>query len=450
MMLLWGILTFVLLIKILVSSVAIAVNLRYLAGRKIPFSDSNGGNDSGVRINILIPLLREQAVLPSLFERMQRVLTQFPQAYVYFVTTERELIESSSYGNCHNTGAMLDELIASSPLKSVRISRLHFPKYNEVVAEQLNFALSMIPPQGDRKREYVAVYNADSVLGLEGFEAILERAKSGSLVSQQSSLFLWNVPLLFERGAFFTANHGLYQSCWTLQHELTRYMFSRKFFPLLPKWLEEHSLAHCVGHGLLIRQDVLEGVGGFPVCRFGLEDLALGFVLKVNGFHIDPISELENSETPSTPMVLWRQLAGWFLGTVGYLLYWREIHKDARKLHRTRLVAGTALGVWDSLKWLLKGPLILFYLSLSILNHSSLLSVSLLFVYFYGPLFTLFWLWSRLPEDVFPRSRPLHLWRAALTYWLVPIARSGPAWLGLWWAVKIAVGRPFSRPKTER
>jgi hypothetical protein len=347
---------------------------------------------------------------------------------------------------------LLEHLIEHCSIARDRVVHVHYPLHNRVVAEQLKIALTNIGKQHDgvQRREYVLVYNADSIVDPRAFRYFIDYAKQGVAVCQQSSLFLWNVPKLLSSKADYTANHGLYQSCWTIHHELSRYTFSRTFLPWLPKWLAEHSLVHCVGHGLLIRADVLAEVGGFPVLNLGLEDLALGLTLKVHGYHVEPFPILENAETPARASIVWNQLARWFLGTAGYLVYWKIVPRDVRIRHWDRVVAVTVLGIMDALKWLFKGPVIVVYLYLGLVNRCFFISAGLLAIYFYLPLVSLYWLWHRLSVEYFPRPAKWDLARATMSYWVIPISRSGPAWLGLVWALGMCVGFNRAMQKTER
>lgn len=446
---LWLTLTLLLAVKLMVTVLALLTNVRFVLrgsqGHRLRASGS-------VRLNVLIPLLREHAVLPALFERLTRAIEIYPDIRLYFVTTEREALERAQYPNDPDTGLLLEDLRSQYAGPRERIVHFHYPGQNRVVAEQLNFAVAEMTKGhfADDCTNYIAVYNADSVIEPAGFQQLLDHARTGAPVGQQSSFFLWNVPELLKSGHDYSANHGIYQSCWTLHHELTRYMFCRHFLPCLPKWVEQHSLVHCVGHGLIIRADVLDEMGGFPTFLFGLEDLGLGFLLKVHGYHVYPIPNLENAETPGNARTLWRQLPGWFLGTAGYLVYWRALRPEILKRYWTRVAALTLLGLLDSLKWLLKGPVILLYLWSGWVTNHLMLSTLLYLVYFYMPFCTLMWLWSKLPPEAFPRANRWLLCRAALSYFLVPILRSGPAWLGVWWGFKIATGQHFVRPKTER
>ena len=122
--------------------------------------------------------------------------------------------------------------------------------------------------------------------------------------------------------------------------------------------LQDYSLVHCVGHGLLIRLDVIHRCGGWPAPLIGGEDLGLGFILKAMGYHVVPLPVLENAETPDTLRQLINQKAVWFLGTLGYGGYWRYIPTRPVGSRQFQVIGLTAQGLLDMANWLLAGPLI--------------------------------------------------------------------------------------------
>jgi hypothetical protein len=181
--------------------------------------------------------------------------------------------------------------------------------------------------------------------------------------------------------------------------------------------------------------DILESVGRFPVLPFGGEDLALGFALTLSGYHVLPIPVLENAETPETALGLWKQLAGWYLGTLGYFVFWRHLPSDSCRKRIRHVIAISLLGLLDSLKWLLKGPIIIAYFFLACLTNHLFAAIVLYLTYFYVPYGFLLRVWFRLPATLFPRIAFSKLAIVTALSWLVPIVRSGPPWLGLFWGL---------------
>ncbi len=451
----WLCLTIILSAKIVLALLQLTVNIRFLLDKNTKRAQDSRTSQTApppVILYLFLPLLREQSILDELFVRFTRGVEQFDELRVVFITTEREIIDNRGQVEGTTIGG-LKTLIEQYQGSKERIIHLHYPHYNHVVAEQLNYGLThinKIAKESDAKA-YIAIYNADSVVENSTFDLLLKTAKANVGVAQQSSLFLWNVPKLLSDRKYLLTGFGLYQSCWTLQHELTRYIFCRKHLPWLPTLIERHSLVHCVMHGLLIELGLLNKARGFPKINIGAEDLALGFILKVQGHHVYPLGILENAETPNQLKTLVNQLAGWFLGVLGYFVFWWFVPGEARKAHRLPLLTITAIGIFDALKWLFKGPLVLLYLALSIYVGFFILSFSLYVVYIYTALLAVLWLWyTKLPDQSFPKPPQAALIVSILVFITIPIVRSIPAFLGCWWGLKNALGQSFLKPKTER
>jgi hypothetical protein len=449
----WLILFILLLLTTIRVLVAFALSLLFLSRRIRPSISASLSEpiNGQVSLYLVVPLLREQKVIKELFRRFTLAIEMFPEATLVLVTTQREIVEASDYPARSTTIEMIEDLITNYRGPKEQVQHIHYPEFNQVVAEQLNYAFQQLaalpgPPLSQR---YVAVYNADSIIDLRTVQLLLASTELRAAVTQQSSLFLWNVPELLSARKYHVAGYGLYQSCWTLVHEIPRFLCSRRYLRWLPTWIERNSLVHCVGHGVLLRLDVVRAVNGIPVSQIGGEDLALGFVLKMHGYNVEPITMLENAETPHTYITVLKQLAGWFLGTVGYLVYWKNVPASVRRSRRITLSLLTALGVWDAIKWLFKGPILVTTIILGYLSGHFVLTVMLFLAYVYFPIVILVMFWRRLNTELFPQPS-VAIIPALLVYPLVPIMRSIPAFLGAWWACRIVLGKPFLKPKTER
>ena len=449
----WLTLTALLLFKICLAVVQISFSLNFILKNQSDFNRTTSAINESENLSffIVIPLLREQKIINQLYQRFVGLIKDSKEVSLVFITTEREIIENDNNEE-GTTIEFLKELIKSSSEKvQNKIIHLHYPENNTVVAEQLNYAFEFINARKEQNNTaFALIYNADSVIEDTSVVEMIKKAHENVDIVQQSSLFLWNTPRLLNEHKFLLTCFALYQSSWTLQHELSRYLFSKKRLQFLPKRIEENSLIHCVTHGLLIKPSLLANAGGFPVTRFGGEDLALGFVLKVMGYHIEPLTSLENTEIPNSYKVLFKQLAGWYLGTLGYFVFWNFVPANVIRERFFSLFTVTLLGIYDSMKWLFKGFLILSYIILGFITGYLGLSVILYLLYFYTSLVGVIWLWYKLPDQIFPKPSKKALFASFLFYWLVPILRSMPAFLGLYWGIKNALGYSFIKPKTER
>ena len=100
--------------------------------------------------------------------------------------------------------------------------------------------------------------------------------------------------------SFVMKGFALYQSNFEIKYGLVN---SLTFSNLL--------YTYVVGHGLYIRLDVLEKIGGFDN-KFWCEDIYMSSIIRNRNIKITPILNLENMETPKNVSVLIKQNANWF------------------------------------------------------------------------------------------------------------------------------------------
>lgn len=426
---------------------AAVVSLFFLFKKRT--TEPSGDQADEVTIVILIPLLREQATSPHLIRMLANHLEHFSELRVVFVTTEREQVEVSRGEK--TTMEVIQLLLHEYPQCKNKIFHLHFPRINKVIAEQLNYGLNFIKnrPEWPASNTYVMLLNADSIVASEAFAEVINLAKQGVPVIQQSSLFLSNVPMLLRAGAIIEAAHGVYQSCWTLAHEIPRYLAARCFHWWRMPQGSALIIAHCVGHGLTIKISALDSIGSFYENGFGGEDLAFGVALQMKGTPITPGKILENAQTPIRFCDLEKQLSAWFLATTGYVAF----AKYALQASPTRLWAArwqALLGLVDAMRWLVKGPLILWMFYEAIVNHALLWMTGVYLLYCYGPLIVLIILWQKLPRNLFPKPPVSDIVKLIFVYPIIPIIRSLPAFFGVIIRCSMALGRPYVRPRTDK
>ena len=176
---------------------------------------------------------------------------------------------------------------------------------------------------------------------------------------------------------------SIYQSRWTLQHEIPRYIRSvRKATFLNIRGLT--SFAHCVGHGLLMRTDIFNSVGYFPSPRIGLEDSGLGFVLKSKKIPIAPFPMLESAEAPSNIISLAMQKSRWFFGPISSPFYMDAALKAGGS--RLQCYSLIAASWYHSIKWIMAGPAVCYYFWIATLSENLPQAIILYMIYCYVPI----------------------------------------------------------------
>jgi hypothetical protein len=394
---------------------------------------------------LIIPLLEEQRLFCEMYERFKNLVDKDSDMELFYVTTEREKIENS-VGK--TTIDLLNEKILSE--NNLRIHVLHYPCYNKVVADQLNFAVQKIIEEFGYDENYCfGFFNADSLVSPQVFSELKGSElnhKNQKIIFQQSSLFLSNIQTLVSTKKYFLSSFGLYQSYWTIRHEVPQYALDVLLHRL--RLSSKYNLLYCVLHGLFIPFDRMKEIGGFPNLDLGCEDIAMGYKAKIFGCSVFPIPVLENSETPKDLKSLVTQLKHWYLGSLGYLSYWRNINGPGNKL---QIFILSLIGlVINPLKWLLRGPLILLLLIVSISAGTVGMTITSLLIYIYFPLVPILFLWKKLDAVTFPKLQHIDLLKVLMFYPVVPVLRSIPAFLGLFLYVKMLLGFNFIKTKTER
>lgn len=315
--------------------------------------------NSSLSLEIVIPLLNERKEFPNLFREFVGIVANHPNVSLTFLTTQREELYRD---NEPSTIDMVIEAIKTlnAPLLT-RVRHAHYPNINKNLAEQLNWHFKQHSHE-QMFNDYVAVYNADSVPGSYVIDIFLRTAaRENGRIYQQSSLFLKNETNLSEERYFFGIANGIFQSIWTLTHEITR-LYKNTHLP-------NGQLAHCVAHGLFIRRDALQESGFFPEDS-PIEDIYLGFILRARGEIIRPLPILESSSTPASLRAILRQKFVWFWGPFGYFYFWKRISTASPSLWRKRkgwISLITVQGILSAANWLIVSPLFLALLTLSLI-----------------------------------------------------------------------------------
>jgi hypothetical protein len=303
---------------------------------------------SPTRINrravyVLVPLLREQARVNGLLDRWEKLLAVHGELSLVVLTTAREQAESED--GEHNT---LRALCADGRLEAWsmagRARHLNYPRFNRTYGEHVSWGMQQIRASC-APQDYVLLVNADSRIDADGMRELLASVADGAECIQQSAVFLAN----FAQLGPLPAAEALLQSTWTIETELFRYLAGSGAVRWLPGRLASVWYQHAVGHGLLISVELLDRIGGFPNPEVGLEDSALGYVIRARHRSVRPLRRLELADAPSSLRSLLRQRATWVRGPLGALGYRPQSRRE-------RLLAAQAL--YDGGKWALTLPAI--------------------------------------------------------------------------------------------
>lgn len=314
-------------------------------------------------IHFVVPVLHEQDHVVAMMSWFATLLEQLPGSTLTVVTSEREAIERRCTGPAASstspTATTAD--VAAAALREHgwggRVRHEHYEGEGRKAA-QVNHAIEHLDSPG-----YVAVYDVDSRPSLELLLGTLEllarhRHTTGQwpAVVQQSARFVTadQHPVAWQRSVCRGA--ATLQTLWTLRRELPSFRrYATCPGPDRAGWaVLRRGLAQTVGHGLLVRTDVLRVVGGFPTYTV-LDDLPFGYRLSVLGVGVSPIPALTTVPAPDSVVELLAQGQRWFHNYLDYPLCARHARSDGAGSAWSRGVA-LAIGGYRGITWLLRSP----------------------------------------------------------------------------------------------
>lgn len=271
----------------------------YMAKRKINSIKIYEGNNKilNCKILIIIPCLREQSIIKGTIDYFLNLINDKDNIELIIVTTEKEKYEQILNKQERNktTFEVVNEYLSENNINRVKL--FHYPYKDGIMADQLNYVMEKYKDY-DSERVYFSVYNADSRPNLDTINSVLNIIKNQNYpeIIQQYSYAFSNLESL----SFIMKGFALYQSNFEIKYGLVN---SLTFSNLL--------YTYVVGHGLYIRLDVLEKIGGFNN-KFWCEDIYMSSIIRNRNIKITPVLNLENMETPKNVSVLIKQNANWF------------------------------------------------------------------------------------------------------------------------------------------
>ncbi|GFZ26573.1 hypothetical protein [Lactobacillus corticis] len=249
------------------------------------------------KLLFIIPCLYEQqTIVPTLLHFLKIIDETKINADIFVVTTNKEKVKNEK---SKTTYEVVQEFISEGE-KYKAVHLLNYPGEDGMMADQLNFVKEEIFKNYSltATKTYFCVYNADS---RPGKQAILELQRITSkaeypLVIQEYSALFSNLQSLSP----IMKGFAVYQTNFEITNGLTNSVLYSKFLR-----------NHVVGHGLCLRFDYLQKIGGFTT-DYWCEDIYLSFYLRDKDVSIYPMLALEYGETPKKLLILMKQNANWF------------------------------------------------------------------------------------------------------------------------------------------
>ena len=298
---------------------------QFLRQGKDPWPAAGGGG-AAVRFFIVLPVLREAAILPTAVANFQ-ALACGHAATVVIVTTAREATEAPRHPAAADTVAAARELALDG-----KCVHLHYPDPLGLKADQLNYAAAscaaMLPDGVPSSQAFLACYDADSRPPLDSLVRFTRAIEGhpGADVFHQSSRFESRQrpaagPLRCVRAAVCDAG-ALRANRFVLGFELPRLLNRSGQAGAVKRALCSGVYAHVTGHGLCVRLSLLERLP-FPA-RSPLEDMHYSFILCSRGLPMVPVPSLDSAEVPATVTAQVQQAARWFFGPARFARYLKD------------------------------------------------------------------------------------------------------------------------------
>lgn len=279
------------------------------------------------------------------------------------------------------------------------VNIINYPNVKGEMADQINYCANKVNDILELKDSIFVVYNADSRPNLDTLRFVDQEIFNYKKVNgrvpnivQQSALFTLNYDKhdTGVRGSFLRAA-ALFQTKWTLIHELTRFRTQSvsvlKEDKNILQAILHTKLAHCVGHGLFVRLSVFVK-RGLPTDTV-TEDLQFGFLQCCKGEQILPIPLLENAESPETIASYFNQKKVWFWPYFMYLKLRKKALENKEYRSKAEVDVLTVSGISTGIIWLLQSAIFIIPLIISILLgdvHLVLLWVAGYFIYWIIPI----------------------------------------------------------------
>jgi len=250
-----------LLVRQLFVLAAVGRSRRFLA---TPSADVNAASEGGPTFFVVVPVLRETAVIAETTAHLQALASEH-LAQVVVVTTAREQAESSTRRAETGTVTLVEQLATTG-----KFIHLHYPDPLGLKGDQLNFAAAYCASTllGDVPAEdaFLVCYDADSRPPLDSlphFEQAIARFPEASVFHQSSRFELRDKPLDQLRSplgwlARAVCDGGaLRANRFVLGFEIPR-LLNRSSSPGPRKRAAcSYVYAHVTGHGLCVRLSAL-------------------------------------------------------------------------------------------------------------------------------------------------------------------------------------------------
>lgn len=260
------------------------------------------GDVDGPAIHIIVPLYREELLVPSIVAFWCERCEQDRSLRVQLVTTDKE-------GDAAGTTA--DEVrrcLAEGPVPGVE--HVHVREVHDFRAAQLNAAVERVRRSSRRSPQapWIGVYNADSRPSPATFRELRAAIARDGTTRAYQQLAQYVVPDS-RPASMFMESFAALQTWWTY----TRYFGRNTRARSSVRWWARTSPFSTFGHGEFFRVDLLDEIGGFPDFAYA-DGLLVGWLVRFGDDNIGLLASPDFAEVPRRPGLIVGQHRAWMRG----------------------------------------------------------------------------------------------------------------------------------------
>lgn len=339
-----------LFLRALINMVRTISSVSFLLPREVatvPATSSETSRD----IILVLPVLHEADRIDGTIKFLSTIMLESRVLECIVVGTELE---------CEQAGSNPTLDAARRSIGAIdRFIVMEAPKSDLGKARQINFAACDAAARHAGRALWLLTIDIDTRFPLDAVRSVEPASAMCAPAVQMHSVFLSG----FETLPPIQKAHALYQSRWTVSHEIpNNFIASRTGF----------YVSHIVGHGAFIKLDLFIEMGGLPSSTH-TEDLQFGYYLIASGLWIRSLRLLGMSETPDTFGEALRQQKSWAFGPLHYSKY-RSLFKSelpsyyAKNKFRSLIVM--MIGMMTFANWLLLFPGLLFVVGMALVGQA--------------------------------------------------------------------------------
>ncbi len=347
-----GILLAAVVIKSIFNIITTLANVLWLGKYKSAVQSPRLASDK--KLFLLLPVYLEQKLIRRVIEDYYNLIKDKDNVFLIIITTGKE---TDNLTNSESTFNIAKDTIDNLRAKNILI--IHYPHNGGSMPEQLNYAAQEIIKYYGVDNIWFFTLNIDSKYNEQAFGDIINLVNSKEKIYQHSAFFLSNFNCFKGWGRLFLQAAAIFQSRWTIVHEIKRYRVnaSGKFF-------SKYQLAHAVGHGLLIPVNIFRKYC-FPVDEI-IEDSPFGYLLRCEGYIINPVQNIETADSPHSFLEHVKQKYTWSFGPMGYLKYFRKYRNNFKagyNSNKFKVLVLTAQGLLSAISWQLSSWVFLYLIA---------------------------------------------------------------------------------------